>query len=125
MWCGVVRCGAVGGICCDNILCCAVLCCAVLCCAVLCCAVLCCAVLCCAVLCCAVLRLPSHLPLPPLPSPPPTPRTHPQVLRITTSERELDLLFARFDDTKRGMLDYHNYLELLGFQKAARMERRR
>ncbi len=59
------------------------------------------------------------------PTPFPHPPHPPQVLRIATSQQELDLLFDRFDDTRRGMLDYHSYLELLGFKKAAAMERRR
>ena len=37
-----------------------------------------------------------------------------RVLKVNTSARDVDLLFDRFDDTKRGQLDYHNYLELLG-----------
>ena len=47
-----------------------------------------------------------------------------KVLRITTTPKEVDMLFDRFDDSRRGVLDYHNYLELLGFRRAAESARR-
>ena len=47
-----------------------------------------------------------------------------KILKVNTSTRDVDMLFDRFDDTKRGQLDYHNYLELLGYQRSADAARR-
>ena len=47
-----------------------------------------------------------------------------KILKVNTSTRDVDLLFDRFDDSKRGQLDYHNYLELLGYQRSADIARR-
>ena len=47
-----------------------------------------------------------------------------KILKVNTTTREVDLLFDRFDDSKRGQLDYHNYLELLGYQRSADIARR-
>ena len=47
-----------------------------------------------------------------------------RVLKVNTSARDVDMLFDRFDDSRRGQLDYHNYLELLGYQRSADIARR-
>ena len=47
-----------------------------------------------------------------------------KILKVNTSTRDVDMLFDRFDDSKRGRLDYHNYLELLGYQRSADAARR-